>query len=66
MNALDSQGGSEVDVAGYLTMIDSINAKLIAFKQRYADLKEKAITEFKQHLTAKQERKETGGEATGD
>lgn len=31
-------------------MIDLINSKLIAFKQRYANLKEQAITGFKDSL----------------
>jgi len=42
-----------VDVDGYLTMIDLINMKLISFKQRYSDLKNKAIADYKQHLVEK-------------
>ena len=39
-----------VDVDGYLTMIDLINTKLEAFKQRYAQLKEQAIEEYREEL----------------
>lgn len=45
-------GGNDqaVDVAGYLEIIDLINTKLNAFKQQYANLKEKAIAEYKAQL----------------
>ena len=47
MMALDNQmadeGAQAVDIEGYLNMIDLINTKLIAFKERYAALKEIAI-----------------------
>ena len=57
LNALDQQGfngagNQSVDVAGYLNLIDNINSKLIAFKQRYSDLKEKAIAMYKDKLAA--------------
>ena len=43
-------GTQAVDVDGYLTMIDLINTKLNAFKQRYAELKEQAIADYKEEL----------------
>lgn len=46
-------GNQAVDVDGYLTMIDLINTKLNAFKQRYAELKERAIVEYKEELREK-------------
>ena len=57
LNAFDQQGfngagNQAVDVAGYLSLIDNINSKLIAFKQRYSDLKEKAIAMYKDKLAA--------------
>ena len=54
LNAMDNQrvdaGTQAVDVDGYLTMIDLINTKLNAFKQKYAELKEQAIAEHKEEL----------------
>ena len=55
LNAMDNQraadaGNQAVDVDGYLTMIDLINTKLNAFKQRYAELKERAIADHKEEL----------------
>ena len=57
LNAQDSMpaatgGNTAVDVDGYLTMMDLINAKINAFKQRYAELKEVAISEYKEELRA--------------
>ena len=45
-------GGNDqaVDVAGYLEIIDLINTKLTLFKEKYANLKEKAIAEYKAQL----------------
>ena len=37
------EGAQAVDIEGYLNMIDLINTKLTAFKERYAALKEIAI-----------------------
>ena len=52
--AMDNQmvdaGTQAVDVDGYLTMIDSIATKLNAFKQKYSELKELAISEYKAKL----------------
>lgn len=60
--AMDNQfadsGSQAVDVDGYLTMIDLINEKLNAFKQRYAELKEQAIAEFKEELKERAETEE--------
>ena len=53
-----SAGNQAVDVDGYLTMIDLINTKLNAFKQKYAELKEKAITEYKEELREQAETEE--------
>lgn len=39
-NQMADPSSQAVDVDGYLTMIDLINTKLEAFKQRYAQLKE--------------------------
>ena len=52
--AMDNQmvdaGTQAVDVDGYLTMIDQIATKLNAFKQKYSELKELAISEYKAKL----------------
>ena len=62
LNAMDNQrvdaGTQAVDVDGYLTMIDLINTKLNAFKQKYAELKEQAITEHKEELREQAETEE--------
>ena len=62
LNAMDNQmanaGNQAVDVDGYLTMIDLINTKLNAFKQKYAELKEKAIAEYKEELREQAETEE--------
>ena len=54
LQAMDNQQANAdsqvVDIDGYLTMIDLINTKLNAFKQRYAELKEQAIAEFQEEL----------------
>ena len=39
-------------------MIDLINTKLEAFKQKYTQLKEQAITEFKEELREQAETEE--------
>ena len=52
--ALDNQmadaGTQAVDVDGYLNMIDLINTKLSAFKDRYSALKEIACQEYRNSL----------------
>ena len=62
LNAMDNQrvdaGTQAVDVDGYLTMIDLINTKLNAFKQKYAELKEQAIAEHKEELREQAETEE--------
>ena len=45
-----SEGNQAIDVDSYLTLIDLINTKLIAFKQKYANFKERAIAEYKAQL----------------
>ena len=57
INALDNNqmgesAESAVDVDGYLTMMDLINTKINAFKQKYAEMKELAIAEYKEELAA--------------
>ena len=49
-NQMADPSSQAVDVDGYLTMIDLINTKLEAFKQRYAQLKEQAIEEYREEL----------------
>ena len=62
LQAMDNQqtnaDSQAVDVDGYLNMIDLINTKLNAFKQRYAELKEQAIAEYKEDLREQAETEE--------
>ena len=57
-NQLATPNSQAVDFDGYLTMIDLINTKLEAFKQKYTQLKEQAITEFKEELREQAETEE--------